>query len=354
MMVRTLMTCLLAATALAQGPVKNQQKQPSPQPPAAQSKPTPPTLLKHDEAPAPVPPDQPVLTVRGVCPAETAVASKPSVPSTQDCKVTMTRQQFDTLVNAFNPTNQPVPQAARRQLGQAYVELLTLSEAAKAAGVENTPAFAEVMRVIRLKTLSDFYRTQLSEQFRNPPQQEIEDYYKSNAAKYEGAKLDRIYVPRNSPDAQAAAEQKEAFQKKAQQLADDLQARAAKGEAMEKLQKEAFTTLGITAPPPTTDLNIARHGVFPPKLDQEIFAHKAGEVFRSDDGNGYMIYRVESREPVPLETVKEEIVREISRRKMEEKMKELNAPVHAEFNDSYFGPALPAAPSRPPVPNPSR
>src|SRR4051812_40686068 len=240
MMVRTLMTCLLAtATALAQGPAKNQQKQPPSPPPAAQSKPTPPTLLKHDETPAPVAPDQPVLTVRGLCPAETGVASKPAVPSTQDCKTIMTRQQFDALVNAFNPTNQPVAQAARRQLGQAYVELLTLSEAARAAGVENTPAFAEVMRVIRLKTLSDFYRTQLSEQSRNPSPQEIEDYYQSNAAKYEGAKLDRIYVPRNSPDPQATAEQKEAFQKKAQQVADDMQARAAKGEEMEKLQKEA-------------------------------------------------------------------------------------------------------------------
>lgn len=95
--------------------------------------------------------------------------------------------------------------------------------------------------------------------------------------------------------------------------------------------------------------------MFPPKLEQEIFSHKAGEVFRSDDGNGYMIYRVESQQPSPLDSVKAEIIREITRRKMEEKIKELTAPVHADFNESYFGPPAPAEPDRrPPVPNPSR
>ena len=36
------------------------------------------------------------------------------------------------------------------------------------------------MRVLRMKTLADLYRNQLAEQYRNPSQQEIEDYYKAN------------------------------------------------------------------------------------------------------------------------------------------------------------------------------
>ena len=69
------------------------------------------------------------------------------------------------------------------------------SEAAKAAGVENTPTYVEVMRVLRLKTLGDLYRNQLAEQYRNPSQQEIEDYYKANQEKFEAAKLSRIFIP---------------------------------------------------------------------------------------------------------------------------------------------------------------
>jgi hypothetical protein len=352
MILRTLITCLGATMVLGQI---------SPKPPAApsqsQSRPTPaapPSLLKHDEAPAPVAANEPVLTVHGVCPAPTGNATKPVVPSAQDCVTTVTKEQFDSLVSAFNQTNQPITPAIRRQMGQAYVDLLIFSEAARAAGVENSPAFAEVMRVLRMKTLGDLYRNQLVEQFRNPSQQEIEAYYKSNEAKYEGAKLSRIFIPKNDPDPQARADQKEAYQKKAGQIASDIQARAAKGEPMDKLEKDAYASLSITSPPPSTDLSTIRHGVFPPKLDQEIFSHKAGEVFRSDDGNGFMIYRVDSRQPVPLDSIKDEIVREIARHKMDDKIKELTTPVHSDFNEDYFGKPVAAEPEARPVPKPSR
>jgi hypothetical protein len=358
-MVRILIACLFLATTLGQAQTKNTQKPASTpsQPATTPSSPSPanpPTLKKPDEMLAPVAPTDSVITVHGLCPADTGAATNAAVPTTNDCTIKVTKEQFDNLLKAFNPTNQPISPAQRRQVAQSYVELLTFSEAAKAAGVENTPEFAEVMRVLRLKTLSDIYRNNLMEQSRNLPQQEIEDYYKQNEAKYEGVKLTRIYLPKNIPDPQATPEQKEAYQKKAPQVIEDIQARAAKGEPMDKLQKEAYTTLGIGAPPPTTDLSIARHGMFPAKLDQEIFSHKAGEVFRSDDANGYMIYRVESRQPAPLDSVKEEISREIARRKMEEKIKELNAPIKTDYNESYFGPPTPASPPQRPIPTPSR
>jgi hypothetical protein len=207
-----------------------------------------------------------------------------------------------------------------------------------------------VMRVLRMKTLGDLYRNQLAEQYRNPSQQEIEDYYKANQDKFEGAKLSRIFIPTNNPDPQATAQQKADYQKKVQQVVDDIQARAAKGEYMSKLQKDAYTALGIAATPPTTDLSLARHGAFPPKIDQEIFSHKAGEIFRSDEGTGHMIYKVESRQTSPLESVKTEIIQQIFRQKMEAKTKELNSPVHAEYEGKYFGPPATPMQLKPPTP----
>jgi hypothetical protein len=311
--------------------------------------------LKRDEKPAELPPDEAVISVRGLCPAETTPAIGNTVPSTKDCAITVTKQQFDNLVKSFNTSNQPVSLAQRRGLGEKYVELLVFSEAAKAAGVENTPNYVEVMRVLRLKTLGDLYLNQLAEQYRNPSQQEIEAYYQANQQKYEGAKLSRIYLPKNNPDPQATVEKKQEFQKKILPLVDDIQARAAKGEEMSKLQKEAYTTLGITAAPPSTDLSLARHGTFPPKIDQEIFSHKAGEVFRSDDGTGYMLYRVESRQTSPLESVKAEISQQIFRQKMEARTKELKSPVHADYDEKYFGPPVaPPPPVGPLPPNSSR
>src|SRR5262249_40530130 len=275
---------------------------------------------------------------------------------TKESVVADTTEHFETLLRVLNPNNQPVTPAARRQLAQAYVELLIFSEAAKAAGVENTPAFAEVMRVLRLRTMSDLYRNQLAEQFRNPPQEEIEAYYQENQSKYETAKVSRIYLPKNSPDPQATVEQKQAYQSKVEKVADDIQARAGKGEAIDKLQKEGYTALGISSPPPNTELSPARHGVFPAKLDQDIFSHKAGDVFRSDDATGLVVYRIESRQTAPLDSVKEEITREIFRRKMEEKTKELTSPVHTDYDENYFGPPVTPnpLPVRPQAPNPSK
>jgi hypothetical protein len=295
-----------------------------------------------------VPPNEPVISIRGLCPAQKDIATNNKVPTTGECTISVTKEQFDNLVKAFNSNNQPVTQAQRRGLAEKYVELLVFSEAAESAGVENTPTYAEVMRVLRLKTLGDLYLNQLAEQYRNPPEQEIEAYYQANQQKYEAAKLSRIYLPKNDPDPKATPEQKQDFEKKIQPLSDDIQARAAKGEDMAKLQKDVYTSLGITATPPSTDLSLARHGMFPPKLDQEIFAHKAGEVFRSDDATGYMIYRVDSRQTSPLESVKAEISQQIFRQKMEAKTKELNAPVHAEYDDKYFGPPAPAGRPMPP------
>lgn len=353
-MTRSLIICiLLAVTAAAQKPQNLPSKQ-APAAPAATpspspaSHPTPPSLLKRDEKPAEVPPNQPVISVRGLCPAETNVATNSKVPSTAECSMSITKEQFDNLVKAFNSNNQPITQAQRRGLAEKYVELLVFSEAAESEGVENTPTYAEVMRVLRLKTLGDLYLNQLAEQYRNPPEQEIEAYYQANQQKYEAAKLSRIYLPKNDPDPKATPEQKQEFQKKIQQVSDDIQARAAKGEDMAKLQKEAYTSLGITAAPPNTELSLARHGTFPPKLDQEIFSHKAGEVFRSDDASGLMIYRVDSRQTSPLESVKAEISQQIFRQKMEAKTKELKAPVHAEYDEKYFGPPAPAGPPTPP------
>jgi hypothetical protein len=351
---RLMMHGLAACLAVATAAVAHAQAKTSPKPtlapsePAAQSNPSPapPTLKKPDEKPLELPPSQPVITVHGLCLADTGPAVKAAVPSTKECVVTITKEQFDNLLKAFNPNNQPLTIAQRRQVGQAYVELLVFAEAAKAAGVEKTPEFLEVMRVLRLKTLTDIYRTNLAEQFRNPSQEDIEAYYKENQSKFEGAKLSRIYLPKNSPDPQATAEQKQAYQAKAQHLADDIQARAAKGESADKLQKEAYTTLGITVTPPNTDLNMARHGMFPPKLEQEIFSHQAGEAFRADDANSFVIYRVDSRQAMPMDSVKEEISQQIFRRKMDDKQKELTGSVQANFNEIYFGP--PAAPGAPP------
>lgn len=354
-MMRILITSLLAAaTVLPPAQAQSGQK-PAPSPSSQGTPSTLPTLKQPQERAADIPPNHPVITIKGLCLADESPATKSTVPSTKDCTIDVTKEQFDKLLKAFNPNSQSVTQAQLRQLGQAYVELLIFSEAGKAAGIQNTPAFAEVMRVLQLKTLGDLYRNDLAEKYRTPPDAEIEAYYKANEPKFQSAKLNRIYVPKNDPDPKATEAQKQAYQTKAKQVADDMQARAAKGEAADKLQKEAYTTLGITAAPPNTEMTSVRRGVFPAPIDQEIFSHKAGDVFRSDDSNGFVIYHLETLQTMPLDSVKQEISREIFRKKMDDKFKELTEPVKANYDEGFFGPPTPPAPAGlPRTPNPSK
>ena len=89
----------------------------------------------------------------------------------------------------------------------------------------------------------------------------------ARAAKFEGAKVSRGYIPKNFPGSQATEDQKKAYLAKVPQVADDVQARAAKNEAKDKVQKDAYVTLGINAEKIpmcaacTTILNAIKHAV---------------------------------------------------------------------------------------------
>src|SRR5712671_256504 len=111
-MIRRLIICIfLTSMALAQTPKKQKPSSPTSTPAAAPTatptpQATPPSLLKRDEKPAELPPelppDAPVVSVQGLCPAETTPAISNRVLSTKDCSITVTKQQFDNLVKSFN------------------------------------------------------------------------------------------------------------------------------------------------------------------------------------------------------------------------------------------------------------
>jgi len=228
--------------------------------------------------------------------------------------------------------------AQRRNLAQVYVELLAFDQVATKAGIDKDPHFAEMMRLLRMKTLADFYRRSLEEKYRTPPQADVQAYYNQNVKKYEQIKLSRIFIPAKNP----ANKDKDDWEKKASQEANDIHDRAAKGEDLDKLQKEAYTTLGLTIAPPSTSMGLRRRGMMAASEEQEIFDLKAGDISKVEqEPAGYIIYKVESRQTLPLDQVKDEISRQLFREKMDAQVKSVTASVHADFNDQYFGPPAP-------------
>jgi hypothetical protein len=298
-----------------------------------------PASPKAEQSSAPaavVDPAQPVITIHGFC----GEGTHTSGDQAGACNKVITREQFEGLMNALNPGGQPVSPGGRQNLAQAYVEALTFADAAKNAGMEDTPQFREYMSWVRLRTTADFYRRSLQEKYRTPSAEEIGAYYSEHLDAFEKVKLARILVPREDPSAQ----DKTAFDKKALDVAASARQRAAKGEDPAQIQKDVYSTLGLGAPP-VADLGSYRRADFIEKERAEVFSLQTGEVSQVEtEPRSYVIYKVLAKETLPQSQVKAEITQEVSQQKFRDAIKAITGSTHPEFNELYFGPGMAVTP----------
>jgi hypothetical protein len=336
---------------------------------------TPPSAgAKAPEAPKEVPESAVVLTIKGVCPAapKTAAATKTGAAKTAatpakkpaDCKTEITRAEFEKIANGLSPNVTP---QLKRQLEQALPRFIAMSEAAKAKGLDKSPRFVQTLKIAKMQILTNELQRDVQEEADKVSESEIAGYYKKNPEAYEQFSLDRLFVPRNKqPEAEAEKEEqkepeklteeqqkaKEASDKAKQdqgeqelnKLADTLRQRAAAGEDFAKLQKEAFEASGTKVDNPTVNLPKVRRTGLPP-AHAAVFDLKVGEVSAviSDNG-GHYIYKVVSKDTLPLEQVKEEIHNKLKNERSKEMMDKYTNSFQAVPNEAYFGPAGPAGP----------
>jgi PPIC-type PPIASE domain len=329
---------LVVAPVLAQAQPQQQVAPPpaqSSQPPGVGSKPLPVQPV------APVAADAPVLTVHGVCPAgQTAPADKPD-----SCTLVLTRAQFEALVSSLNVNNTNYPPPALRGFATDYANILALANAGEKAGVEKDPRFQDLMRITRARVLAESYRRSLHEKYANPSEDEIAAYYKQNVDKFEQVKIDRIHVPKVDPT--RPQDRRPEFEKKAKQLASDIRERAARGEDVTSLQVEIYKTLGLKAQPPQTELSANPKPTFPANVEQDINALKAGEVTKVEfEPSGFNIYKVRSRNTMPMEQARTLIVREVSQKNIDDALKAATSGVTSDLNEQYFSLRHAAPPQR--------
>jgi hypothetical protein len=357
------------------------------QPGATPAPPPSPAQAPSTAAPAAKPPaaevseNAAVLTIYGVCPAtpkttaaakttgaKTAAAKKP-----EDCKTIITRAQFEKIANGISPNVTP---QLKRQLAAALPKFMAMSEAAKAKGLDKSEGYLESLKLAKMQILTTQLQRSVQEQADKISQKDLDDYYKKNPEAYEQFSLDRLFVPRNKqePAEKAADEGKEKLteeQQKAKEAADkakqeqgaqeldklaqSLRERAAAGEDFMKLQKEAFEAAGMKMDSPTINLPKVRRTGLPP-AHAAVFDLKVGEVSQviSDNG-GHYIYKVVSKETLPLDQVEQEIHNTLKTQRMKETMDKYTNSYHADTNEAYFGPPGPAGmPGRPGPPPPRR
>ncbi len=311
---------------------------------AKPAQPSPAAAPSVDES-AQVPPNQPVITLHGLCANTTGGLTQPAAGTSANapCTSTITRAEFEELIQAL-PINQALTPALRRRLAQQYAELLTVAQAATKAGAEKDPSLPELEKFQRLQNLAQIYIRSLEKEYRTSPQAEIDAYYKEHQPQFEEATLQRVYVTRSEPGKKPTPEEKAAWDAKAQQVANNVKERAAKGEDMTALQKDAYSKLGIILAPPSVDIGGVRKGALPAEADKEIFALSPGGVYMTTDPSAFVIYKVVSKKTLTEDAVKDEISRALYQQKMDARKKDVSASVKADFDDKYFGPAPSAVP----------
>jgi hypothetical protein len=320
----------------------------APAPGAAPAAPAPPTIN----------PDDPVVTIKGFC-ADSSLTG-------DACKTVITKAQFEKLADTLQPGMSP---AMRRQLATAYARMLAMSTAAEKRDLDKTPHFEEATHFARMQILSQELGKALQADSNNVSDTEIQDYYTKNQGNFEQATFIRIFVPHtkrvetpappvkkatatkasadaDAPKTSTAAkpatkkltpeeQQKlgeEAMRKEATKLRTQLMA----GDDPEKLQKAAFTAGGLPGTPPPPKMDKVRRTSLPP-AHQSVMELKEGEVSEViSDPSGNYIYKMVSKEVMPLDGVKTEIKNTISAQRYREAMQKFQN--NADLNDAYFGP----------------
>ncbi len=294
-----------------------------------------------------LPPDSSVITIQGVCEQTKNAMGKQSTdqqmplsggkeaPGSQDsgCKTIVTKAQFEKLVDALNPE---MTGMVRRQLAVSYPRLLLFAEKARELGLDQDPAFAEKMRFASIQILAQSLNRYFEKQGNTISDLDVQKYYNENPIKFERAELMRILVPKQGRGA-AKPNSGEQSDDLMLALAQKLQARAAAGEDFQRLQKEAFDAAHISSGSPNVSMGkIAAARL--PVSQQKVFEMQPGQVSELIiDASGYYIYKMVSKDVIPLSQATREIRKSIASERVQDSVASLTKSLTFDLNPSYFG-----------------
>ena len=292
---------------------------------------------QKDDKKAAFGPDAPVITIEGLCDSPSA-----GRPANKNCKTVITRAQFEKIIEAIQPG---MPERARRDFALRYVDFLVMSKKAQEIGLDKGTSYEEQMKLARIQILSKEFTQTLQKKASEISGQDIAEYYRMNSAKFETAEMDRIFIPKTrratpSSDATLSDAGKQQSEELMKEEADKLHKRALAGEELSKLQAEAYEVAGITSAVPNTSMKIRRISL--PSTEVSVMDLKPGEVSPVlSDGSGYVIYRLKTKETLPLDQARQEIEATLRYQRIQEEMDGIQDSVNSTLAEGYFLPGTP-------------
>jgi hypothetical protein len=285
-------------------------------------------------------PDTPVITINGLC--ANSPADKTAAAS--NCKTVITRAQFEKVIEAVQPS---MPARGRREFALAYADALVMTRRAEQMRLDQGAKYEEQMKLARIQVLSKELKKALQERVSKISDKDIEDYYNDNRARFENAEMDRIYVPKTRQPSTASdkrlgdtdgPERSQESDEIIKEEADKLYARAVAGEQFTKLQADAYEFAGIKSVAPNTSIRIRRASL--PASQVSVMDLRPGEVSSVlADANGYVIFKVKSKDTLPLDQAQEEIRALLRTQRMQDEMHGILDGATPTLDESYFLPS---------------
>jgi len=271
--------------------------------------------------------DQAVITLKDGC---TPVGD---LTPAKDCVSEVTKAQFEKLTTALQPG---MKWDMKRGFATNYGKLLVYADAARALHLENNPDVVQLIQFVTNQVLAEALKRHYSDEYAHPSDQQIEEYYKQNSAKYIAANLERIIVPHvpGTPEKPAPSDADQAA------AAEKIRQQWIAGSDPAKLQQSAYELAGVTGTgSPDVSLGARQPGSLP--VNQEaVFRLKAGEISQVfSDPAAYYIYKAVSVREIPVSEVRDSISKTLQQRQMQDTLDEIGKSATPVLNEVYFGPA---------------
>jgi len=272
-----------------------------------------------------IPPTATVVTLRGVCQDQQPKGA---------CKTAISREDLDRYVNAFSPD---ASETVRSRMALQYARTLAFSSLAEKQGFDKNPVLAKEietqLKLIRMRILATAYLQSLQDHTTGVVASDIEKYYGEHRDLYEQAHVRRLSVPAAVPTENGRPLDRSEVKAEL----DALRARVIAGEDVNELQQGVYQRLHIQAvPPPVSVITLRRSTV--QGEETKAFDLNPGEVSAVIDSTAAtVIIKLESKDLVPLESVRQEIETALRRDRMQSEVSKLSKSISAEFNEQYFG-----------------
>jgi hypothetical protein len=270
-----------------------------------------------------VPPNTPVVTLKGVC--KDPLGKGP-------CETVITREDLDRYINSFSPG---MSEAARGRMAIQYARTLAFSRLAEQKSLDKNPLLAkeidEELKLVRMRMLGTAF-LQTVQKPTPVADADVQKYYKEHLDQYEQVQVRRLAIPFAVPTATGLPLDRAAVKSEI----DNVRARIIAGDEPNQVLQDAYKHLNIQAPPPPVTVTpLAKNSV--QGDEAKAFDLKAGEVSEVLDSVAALcIIKVESKDATPLGAARQEIEGKIRRDLAQTQINDATKQMSAQFNLEYL------------------